>query len=63
MICYPNRLNTKENMHGIYSSNLISYIYIASTKRCSGWANMSRKLKSFISGDPKNKPSYDESNI
>jgi hypothetical protein len=50
-------------MHGIYSSNLISYLYIASTKGCSGWANMSRKLKSFISGDPKNKPSYDESNI
>jgi hypothetical protein len=26
-------------------------------------ANMSRKLKSFICGDQKPKPSYDESNI
>jgi hypothetical protein len=50
-------------MHGIYTSNLIPYIYIASTKRCSDWANMSRKLKSFICGDPENKPSYDESNM
>jgi hypothetical protein len=39
-------------MHGIYS-NLISYKYIASTIRCSGWANTSRKIKSFICGGPK----------
>jgi hypothetical protein len=50
-------------MHGIYSSNLISYKYIASKIRCSGWANTSRKNKSFICGGLKNKPSYDESNI
>jgi hypothetical protein len=62
MICYPNRLNTKENMSSVYS-NLISYIYIACTERFSVWANTSSKLKSFICCDPKKKPSYDESNM
>jgi hypothetical protein len=32
-------------------------------KKCFGWENTSSKLKSFILGDPKNKPSYNESNV